>query len=311
MTVYVFYKGGGGGLMWKARYIRNCLSKGDTAFLFFTDAHWGENYRISPAIMKYLAERTGIRNVFFCGDLITHSDPSKESMKSLARDFVREFRIDGCEFFPLFGNHDDNSYEQADPEAVFSMSELDEVYPVYGASSAYEAGTYYYYVDDDRHRIRYICLNTAKQKYVDYRQLKFVLNALMMSKPDSRIVIFGHIWVEWDRVARKYFPNAKTGMLLNLFDAFNACRRFGRYDFSACTSRIILVMGGHIHNEYMTFTAGGIPVILNDSDSFAKSCNRKRIIPYRQSVSAVIVQSDAIRVIKFGRGISRKITRRI
>lgn len=163
----------------------------------------------------------------------------------------------------MLGNHDDNSYEQSDPEAVFSLRELE------------------------------------------------VVNALMSAKPGSRIIVFAHIWVEWDRVARKYFPNPKTGMLLNMFDAFNARRTFGQYDFSACTSRVILVMGGHIHNNYMTFTDGGIPVVLSDSDSFAKSCNRSRIIPFRQSISAVIVQSEDILIVKIGRGCNRTISRRI
>ncbi len=259
----------------KAHRISTCLRKKDSAFLFFTDAHWGENDKISPAIMKYLVERTGMDKIFFCGDFITHSDTSKDRMKYLAQDFSRQFCIEGCAFYPLFGNHDDNSYEQSNSEAVFSMTELEEVYHVTGTTSTYESGTYYYYVDDEHYRIRYICLNTAGQKYIDHKQMKFVVSSLMRAKPCSRIIIFGHIWLEWDRNARKYFPNPKTGMLLNLFDAFNARRRFGKYDFSACTSRIILVMGGHIHNEYMTFTAGGIPVILNDSDSLAKSCNRK------------------------------------
>ena len=66
---------GKAGLMFQAHRIRRCMRKGDSAFLFFTDANWGENYRLYPAIIKYLAEHAGITRIFFGGDFITHSAP--------------------------------------------------------------------------------------------------------------------------------------------------------------------------------------------------------------------------------------------
>lgn len=105
-----------------------------------------------------------------------------------------------------------------------------------------------------------------------------------------------------------YYSNEYIMQLLSLFDAYNSRKDFFGVSFEKCKGVIRLIIGGHIHKDFITHTEGGIPIVLTDSDSIEKSCNRI-YLPVRGLVSEQCVTfvginrtTGAIKLIRAGRG---------
>ena len=47
----------------------NAAEGNRSAFLWYTDAHWANNYKMSPVLLKYLSKNTGMTKTFFGGDI--------------------------------------------------------------------------------------------------------------------------------------------------------------------------------------------------------------------------------------------------
>lgn len=294
----------------RIKTVKKYLKESDFAFLFFTDSHWGANEKKSPKIIKKITKRTGIENVFFGGDIVTHSDVSKDKMVELYNDFIDRFKSSQYSFFPIIGNHDLNSFDQSNENAVFSINEIEHLYEEFFRKISKRSENFNYYVDDEVNQIRFLCLNTIGKKYIDENQKRFIVQALYSTKKNYNIIVISHIWVEWSIENNCYYSNEKINELLEIFDSFNLRKKHPLYDFSDCSSKIILLLGGHIHNNYYTETNAGIPVVLCDCDSINKTYSEPRIIsnlPNDQSVHAIIIslQNRKIHVVNIGRGKER------
>lgn len=103
--------------------------------------------------------------------------------------------------------------------------------------------------------------------------------------------------MEWEKATRQYLPNTKTAEIFKIFETFNR------------KSKITILAGGHIHNDFVTFNyAGGIPIFLTDSDSMYKSCNRLyrpiENTPSEQCLNCIICdfQEKISYIVRIGRG---------
>jgi hypothetical protein len=303
-------------------YAIQCTEGNSVFFIFFTDAHWGDNQKNSPALISHLVYSTPIQDVVFGGDVITtFFDDPKDAM-TLGKDFQRAFDTLDCNMYYLYGNHDNNS--DCNPDLLSQHLSEDQVYDYLQSKMGpcTYGGYYNFYFDREMSKTRFICLDTGRFYYSRFRDktldtVSFVVDALNSTPEGWHIILLSHIWaglqMNADGIKEAYIP-AFYQSFLDLFDAYNN-RYSGNYkhgnesvdyDFSYAKSRVICCIGGHNHLDALLYSSGGIPVIINTTDS-RQTINgdsaTKRTIE-EQSVSAYIIDytQSCLRRFRIGRG---------
>ena len=259
--------------------------------IFMSDIHWGANFKISPLLVKRIIQKTNTTKVFSGGDVITESDINKLSMFSLWKQFTSSYYFLGCNFYQIYGNHDNNSFCQSNIEAVFSNEEVNSLLFI-GDGKRFGSG-YSYYTDDTSSTTRFICLDTGKQNLDnnDYINIKKTLD----STPSNwHIIIFTHIILEW--MDKCYQSKDYIIKLLMLLDDHNMNN----------SSKIEAILAGHIHNDYHTETNGGIPIITIGADAYGVACGKykKSLKPFSES-SFVVLSFNYLEKKVFGTRIGR------
>ena len=253
-----------------------------SAFVFFTDSHWGKNMKKSPALIRHIIDYTPVDDVLFGGDVITsHSSNLTEPM-ALGKDFQSSFAFLGTAFHCLYGNHDNNSDAQSgkpeyhlSEEQVYSWLQSQMTDVVYG-------DFYNYYYDNPVTKTRIICLDTGRFYYSKFRDkvtdtMSFAIKALTTLPDGWHAIMASHIWClskkQSDGTYKQYIDTFFSSVL-NVFDDYNA-RLSGvftykkdavSYDFSSAGGKIEFCIGGHTHTDYTTASEKGIPVIIVTAD---------------------------------------------
>lgn len=253
------------------------------AFVFFTDAHWGNNQQNSPALINHIIQQTLVRDVLFGGDVITTFFSEPKDAIALGKEFRRAFDSLECNMYYLYGNHDNNS--DSNPNLLSQHLSEEEVYDyLQSKMGPCTYGEYYnFYFDREPSKTRFICLDTGRFYYSRFRDktldtVSFVIDALKTTPAGWRIVLVSHIWTELKKdeegIKSAYIP-AFHQTFLDLFDAYNN-RGSGtysykqesiQYDFSEAASKIICCIGGHNHLDALLTSSDGIPIIINTTDS--------------------------------------------
>ena len=279
-----------------------------SAFLFYTDAHWNKGSQMSPTLLKYLYQNTGMAKTFFGGDIVNNEADDYDTMAYLW-DWRKQVK-DLPNHHSVVGNHDDGNT---------TNNLFNEKY-VYGYLLAAEEtcdvvrgeNGLYYYVDNPAEKTRYLCLDTAFQSvYYHEDQKEFVTDALLTTPDGWHIVAIAHIWHDTDYTVE---PPAVSGLsnsgeyLLSQFDNYNS--RTGV--FAECGGWVEFCIGGHTHWDYDSVSATGIPVILVETDSWhvRSGLDKTAGTTNEASVNGIIADYDAkkIHVVRIGRGESREIT---
>ena len=232
-----------------------------SSFLFYSDAHWNYGSRMSPALLKYLYRHTGMARTFFGGDIVNNEGTAYGTMAYLW-DWRMQLK-DLPNHHSVVGNHDDGN----------ATNNLFSEQYVYGYLLAAEEtpdltrgdGGLYYYVDSPGEKTRYLCLDTAYQG-VGSTQQAFVKDALLTVPDGWHIVAIAHIWRDTNYNVSPPVPgdiNTGAAALLAMFEACNA--RTGEY--AGCGGRVEFCIGGHTHWDHVSASAGGIPIILVETDS--------------------------------------------
>lgn len=251
-----------------------------SAFLWYTDAHWADNLKSSPMVLKYLSKNTGIKKTFFGGDIITHESTTDE--RTTLIDPWHDL-IDGVpSHYNILGNHDYNMYSKG----YMSVQEVADYFVQHNRSGDMAFGsadTYCkmcYYVDNYIENTRYICLSTGRM-WTGKNEVNWCIEALKNTPRNWHIVVLSHLWFNNDYNTTgspiKSAPEAYTQPYLDLFDAYNY-RRSGSfvfsdggvnvaYDFTNAEGKVEFVVGGHVHRDYDYYTATGIPVIMTECDT--------------------------------------------
>jgi UDP-2,3-diacylglucosamine pyrophosphatase LpxH len=281
-----------------------------SSFLFYSDAHWNHNSKMSPKLLKYLYKNTAMTKTFFGGDIVYTESTNNETMKYLYE--WREMLKDLPNHHSVVGNHDDGNYGDNTSGDNPSQSIFDENY-VYAYLLAPEENNdivygdgLYYYIDDNAEKTRYLFLDTA-YKGVDATQEGFISNALNTVKDGWHIAVVAHIWYQpnYNEYDTKPIPIAgldpNASKVITLLDAYNSNENSkGKVEFC---------IGGHVHRDYVNKTEGGIPIILVETDSK----EIRDIFPYDpettsgSSVNGIVCDynTNKINVIRIGRGNSR------
>lgn len=282
-----------------------------SSFLWYNDAHWSNNAKRSPALLKWLSQNTPITKTNFGGDVV-NDEPTLETLNDREiMQYVWEWRAAVSQIpnhHSVVGNHDDGN-------ATNFLFDENRVYAYLFAAEESNAivrgDTCYYYIDDYSESTRYLYLDTA-YKGLDIKQLNFITEALKSTPKAWHVVAISHIWhdMNYDILQVGNFSNDGR-KLLALFDRYNA--RQG--EFSTLTSdkggRVEFCIGGHTHIDHVSTSDGGIPVILTETDSGNVRSGLERSLGTitESSVNAIIANynTNKISIIRIGRGTSREI----
>lgn len=279
-----------------------------SAFLFYSDAHWDYGSQMSPKLLKYLYEHTGMNKTFFGGDIVNNEATDYDTMK-----YLWEWRkmLKGVpNHHSVVGNHDDGN----------ATNNLFSEQYVYGYLLAAEEtpnivrgdSGLYYYIDNGAEKTRYIFLDTA-YKGMTSDQKDFLKEALIGTADGWHIVVVAHTWYYPDYDQYDVRPIPIAGMDTNastvtiMLDAYNS--RSG--DYANCGGWVEFCIGGHVHRDYDGKTATGIPIILVETDSkhtrsgytYADGTTTEA------SVNGIIADYDnhKIYIVRIGRGESREV----
>ena len=265
-------------------------------FIFFSDFHANYNAKHSDYVIRNIVEETDINKVFYGGDTITLSEKTLKKAIKVHNSFLKKFSFLGEKLFLIYGNHDDNTHGQKNKKAVLPFDYLAKI--INNNKNITSFGKYSYYFDDDNQKTRYVCLDTGK-RYLENTENEIISSVLNTVKSGWHIIILTHIVFEY--IEKKYQPKEHVKSLLELFDMYNA-RKLG--------TRIECIIGAHIHNDFVSRTEGGIPIVLVDSDAYLFSTNRfvrKRMHLSEQCVTVFMpdYENNAIRTVRFGYGEDR------
>ena len=278
------------------------VMEGDgTAFVFFTDTHWGKNMKRSPALIRHIIDYTPIEDVIFGGDVVTTHSTNLVTPMETGRDFQESFSFLGSNFHCLYGNHDNNSDSQPNKteyhlsdEQVFSFLQSQMTDVIFG-------DYFNFYYDNPITKTRIIGLDTGRYYYAQFRDklpetVQFAIESLNSVPEGWHGLMARHIWCSSSRQSDgtyKQYLDSGIKPILKVFDDYNA-RTTGvykyqkesiTYDFSKAGGRVEFCIGGHTHGNYTTSSDGGIPVIIVISDYFATP---DRGTTQEQSVTMVV-----------------------
>lgn len=241
-----------------------------SAFLWYTDAHWPNSAKVSPALLDYLIRNTSMNKVNFGGDIVGDPNPySHENIK-----YVYEWRkaIAGLpNHHSVPGNHDlnHNTTDVRSMAYAFLLASEESADKVCGDGL-------YYYIDSPSEKTRYIYLDYMTNNHDEMvAQGRFIVDAIKGVQDGWHIVMIAHRWFQYSSASTPTVgsvPLYETD-ILSVLDAYNDRKTraesnyFGAQDFTGAKGRVEFCIGGHIHIDHDFETAGGIQVIITASDT--------------------------------------------
>lgn len=222
------------------------------AFFWITDIHWEPdlNTRRSPAMIRYLADRTGIDKILNGGDTGNSSIICSNAIDRL-RDAIGSDRV-----YSVNGNHEINDasrYEKPYERVHRALrSHCKDI--VYG-----DKNKSYFYFDNTTSKVRYIGLSTYGL-YIDNlyenaytkEQLQWFKNQALLVDEGWTIIIFTHALYE---------VNPYSNEILVLSHSF-----IDTIDQYQGKGKIACVLMGHSHVDRVHIGETGIPYIISQCD---------------------------------------------
>lgn len=279
--------------------IKKVQSENSVSFAFITDNHYmpvlghDVNFTRTMNAYKKIAEATDVDKLFLGGDHTVDGD--KEHKLSFFKAFRNFFQ--SIKYFPVNGNHDDGTiWDRAYINSEKSVNHLShkELYDVFynhlpelGAETVEDDSLYYMY-NDNKNKIRYICLDVGDIPYVyedevlkylaiytlsmSQKQIDWLVNKALKFDEDGWSVIFISHWFPLlldDKGDNKYLRH-----LWDIVDAYkngeNIDREYYDGDFKIKVTAefsgykrgdLIAAFIGHNHVDRVSQTNSGMPVI--------------------------------------------------
>jgi hypothetical protein len=290
-----------------------------SAFLWYTDAHWPNNAKVSPSLLKYLIKNTPINKVNFGGDIV--GDPYTFNHDNVK--YVYEWRsmISGLpNHHSVYGNHDVNHRTTDVGKLAYTLLLAPEE-----SSDMVIGGDSYYYIDNPAEKTRYLYLSYLTNDHDEMMaQGQFIIDAITGVGEGWHIVAISHRWFQYYSASAPtegFVPSFEQD-ILNVLDEYNArtthtgSNYFSAQDFAEAKGKVEFCIGGHIHVDYDFTTTGGIPVIITASDT-----NQERSAEEEEDAGTLGTTTESavygivadytnnkITVVGVGRGGSREIT---
>lgn len=275
-----------------SNYIRKASINGD-AFFFVTDTHWDMNEKHSPAIIREINKTLNIHRLFHGGDLYQERNLGVEDDRYYQVGCLNAFRqaLGNDHVYLADGNHE-YIYDRAkwgDCYAVARMW-LDDV--VIGGEHKN-----YFYVDNKQKKIRYICYasfgeyinGTIYDGYNDQEQLDWIENVALDTEAGYSVIIFTHYTTfNNDGKVQWYYSSSFLSNLVPILNAYNESNK----------GKIIAVISGHSHIDYVDNATFTFPVIVS-------TCDNNRILnKYNPPRTAGTIEEQALDAVVFNKDLN-------
>lgn len=227
------------------------------SFVWITDIHWEQdlNTRRSPAMIRYITERTGIDKILNGGDTGNANNICQNAI-----DMLRG-ALGSDKVYTVTGNHEitDASKYESPFERVAKTLRGHNKDLCYG-----DKDRSYFYFDDSIHNTRYIGLSTfgvyrngTCVPALDDSQLLWFRNTALDVEAGWSIIVFSHAL---------YSVNADTDQLYTITGAFDFISAIDSYNGKG---KIICVLSGHTHRDRIHKGTTGVPYIITACDRHA------------------------------------------
>lgn len=220
-------------------------------FCFFTDVHWEDNNRQSPALIRQLMIDTGADCCVCGGDLIVQQPTKADALAMLAevRDAYGDLNVAYC-----VGNHDLNSAESSDGNVYLTEAEWRGIFDSEHTGVTYythpDSGdlTAFGYRDHPESKIREIFVNTGGMAHTNSNNAHWAAAMIWACQritelsSDWGVLVFAHIW--W----------APTGHMAKQSIATTIENYISKYA-SNRQAELIAIITGHTHDDYYDYSA--------------------------------------------------------
>lgn len=272
---------------------KDCLigSHGDS-FIFITDTHTPRNKMNSPSLIKEIVNNTSVRFVINGGDTLDNHDT-----KDKALSLLREWRnlMHGVTEYRVMGNHDLNKSGNANEDAFLSTDDWygTMVKPLEDIVNT--DGKYYFCVDNESQKIRYICLASMYgSSSLEIRTwLKEKLTELESGW--TVLVIPHYLWNGSDTDT----IHANGQCLINDINEV----------YSSMSATLIGVLAGHSHADYSTTdTKNGYLLIATTCDACTGTPAKKEGTVTEQAFDVIHIDTAnrKLYATRIGAGVNRE-----
>lgn len=249
-------------------------SNGDQ-FIFLTDVHWGDNSKQSPLLIEQIKKNTGIRKLFFGGDI-----PIAYGSKSLMDSQIFNFNASISDYkrqrdyYPIVGNHDYTIKTSASVDTGYTYN-AQQSYALFGRDledyTNISSQKMYYYKDNKSQKLRYVFVNTEESinpdtywgvnAKISQEQADWLVNDALQAPDGYQIVVFGHVPIEESMpnynykldILRKILEAVNNKSVINMDSGYGAVVN---HDFSNSKVKVIAYISGHCHKDRSANTNG-------------------------------------------------------
>ncbi len=288
--------------------IKSYENENSFSFGFMTDIHYSDtenhNIRTKRLLNAYneIKQSVDLRLLALGGDYV---NDGKKEYKVNNYIKLNEF-LKSENFFPVNGNHDDNSIwdwciENEKSENHLSAKEIFDLFyshlEIKGVTFGDCFGLYYFF-DDKKNKVRYIFLDTCDIPYsvnkngkfnyakqstfaLSQNQIDWLINkALKFSEDNWSIIFVSHVFESFSEKSKTH-ETRKLDVLADIIDAYkngeNLNKTYYENEFSVkCNAEfsrykraeIVAYFCGHRHSDFEECTKSGVPVIYTDCTCF-------------------------------------------
>lgn len=300
------------------------VGRNGETFIFITDLHWPNNVKNSPRLMFEILRRLNIHHCICGGDVI--NEGTREESVSVMVDVVNAFKHYDIDFLTALGNHDRNwntyNDQHSYPERRFTEADIfallermsKKVYQNF-ADDKFDNGIgFNMYYDDPITNTRFIIIDvndvitdpntgTNTFEFTNYNELAQVLH----DSNGKHVVIISHMLEAGNNIGTR---------LATISDALNArttiSTDYCTADFTGCTGKVHLILGGHSHSDNSRLSSGGIPIVTCDTDSNLSHNTDAHIdgTTKEQAFDVITVNyaDNSVKFVRIGRGSDRTFT---
>lgn len=262
-------------------------------FCFFTDVHWEDNNKQSPALIRQIMIDTGADCCVCGGDLIVQQPTKADAIAMLTqvRDAYGDLNVAYC-----VGNHDLNSAENSDSSVFLTEAEWRGIFDTEHTGVTYYTHpstgdlTAFGYRDHPESKIREIFVNTGGMKYTSDNNahwssaMIWACDRIKELSAEWGVLIFAHIW--W----------SPTGHMVKQAIATNIENYITQYA-SNRQAELIAIITGHTHDDYCDYNAtDGYLITSTTTDSGSEQASIDEVNPTRTPSTTLEQAFDVITV---------------
>jgi hypothetical protein len=311
-------------------------SNGDS-FIFITDTHTGINRMTSASLIRGICSGSGINKIFFGGDVIAGHGSEEDLYNQINRQFTtyNDYLKPYATIYNTRGNHDfviwssakDTVGYTAPDEVIYRFFMKDIENKV--SQDLDNPNSLYYYHDNQFAKIRYIHLDTSEDSStsvvgwgigygLSQNQYDWLIRSLHSLPSGWNVIILSHIPVTPQLAGHKraafYVPLKGLLEAFQNASVYNYSGTIGGFtlninvDFKTNTSKIICVLGGHLHKDRQKYENGILHIVTTcDSPYSQDGIKRTEKTINESSFDACLidVNNKVLRFVRFGAGYNR------